>query len=307
MAYCSIEEAFPVEDLAGSPASVARKEERRRAKMCKGPALAFLKAGGDLEVDVDRQGYGLGPEPELLSGVKGRDTGPKELREGYSDAPDGRDIDVIGSSTYKKNASLPDAKTVAKTTELPKLSAEVPSYFGRSEEDAASTSAPAAAPAKPAPAPRSMPAVEKFANYSSLAGDNPGYQLAPDFLGTFGAVGYDKSAGKALLGTPNLNDAWKPLTPSGAQTSFVSEWMPSSGRSQRRSSESSWGGRGDGMSREEKEILLKRIDLLFAKLERLESGRNENAQTEIALFVMSGLFLMFGMDLVRRAAVGRGA
>lgn len=303
MAYCSIDEAFPVTgDEAGG---VARREERKRAKVCKGPALSFLKAGGDLGMDVDRQGFGRAPEAELLSGVAPHDTvsakaGVKEGFAGITDAPgavEDRSVDVIGTSQYKRNTTLPSEKAVPRTTELPKLSAETPSYFGRGEEDASSVSSRTSGSA-PAPAPNTT--TEGFAAFSRVAGDNPGYQLAPDFLGTFGAVGYDKSAGKALLGTPNLNDAWKPLTPGGGDTAFFDTVTWPGGRSNGRRS----GGDGS-MSREEKELLIKRIDMLFAKLERLEGGRNENAQTEIALFVFSGLLLMFGMDVMRRLVQGR--
>lgn len=310
MAYCSIDEAFPVSDPAGS---VARREERRRAKQCKGPALAFLKAGGDGGVDVDRQGYGRAPEPELLSGVKGRGD-----REGFADASgavEDREVDVIGSKQTKRNSTLPDPAAVQKTTELPKLAAEVPSYFGRGEEDAAAGASNTSAAARATPlVPKG---IEQFADFSKLPGDNPGYRLAPDFMATFEGRGYDKSAGTVIPETPQLEDAWKPITPTGAQTSYLSEWRPSGGggggagrgRAQGRSAGGSWdsgsvGSGGGSMSREEKEYLLKRIDLLFAKLERLEGGRSENAQTEIALFVLSGLFLMFGLDVVRRAAGG---
>lgn len=313
MAYCSIDEAFPV--MGDEAGAVARQEERRRAKTCKGPALSFLKAGGDLGVDVDRQGFGRAPEAELLSGVKGRDpTGEKAgVKEGFSqgglgaDAPgavEDREVDVIGSAQYKRNTTLPDASKVQRTSELPKLSAQTPSYFGRSEDDAASVSSRTDTPASSEPKPRTPTETEGFASFSRLAGDNPGYQLAPDFLGTFGAVGYDKSAGKALLGTPNLNDAWKPLTPGGGDTAFFDSVTWPGGRSNGRQRRSVGSVDGEGMSREEKELLLKRIDLLFAKLERLESGRNENAQTEIAIFVFSGLLLMFGMDVMRRLVRG---
>jgi hypothetical protein len=326
MAYCSIDEAFPV--MGEEAGAVARQEERRRAKTCKGPALSFLKAGGDLGVDVDRQGFGRAPEAELLSGVKGRDTvsGKAGVKEGFGDAGtqdapgalEDREVDVIGSAQYKRNSELPDTKNVPRTSELPKLSAQTPSYFGRSEDDAASVksarteSSPADSfVATAGPQPRTPTGTEGFASFSHLAGDNPGYQLAPDFLGSFGAVGYDKSAGKALLGTPNLNDAWKPLTPGGGDTAFFDSvtWPGgrSNGRNARPPQQRRSGDDGEGMSREEKELLLKRIDLLFAKLERLESGRNENAQTEIAIFVFSGLLLMFGMDVMRRLVRGGGA
>ena len=76
MAGCSIEDAFP--DIAGESGRVARKEERRKAKRCGGPALAFLKAGGEgnhlgneVDVDPDRQHLNPLPPAEKLGKEEG--------------------------------------------------------------------------------------------------------------------------------------------------------------------------------------------------------------------------------------------
>jgi hypothetical protein len=41
---------------------------------------------------------------------------------------------------------------------------------------------------------------------------------------------------------------------------------------------------------------------LFSRLDDLESRRGENTQTEILLFVMSGLFVLFSMDILAKQA-----
>jgi hypothetical protein len=51
---------------------------------------------------------------------------------------------------------------------------------------------------------------------------------------------------------------------------------------------------------EEKQTLLRKLDVLFARLEELESKRNDYAHSEVALFILSGLFLMFGMETMRK-------
>ena len=50
------------------------------------------------------------------------------------------------------------------------------------------------------------------------------------------------------------------------------------------------------------DTVTKKLDLLFARLDDLESRRGENTETEILLFVMSGLFVLFSMDIVSRQA-----
>ena len=82
---------------------------------------------------------------------------------------------------------------------------------------------------------------------------------------------------------------WKPLTPTGSRSAFF-DALPAPGGEYR----------SGVFSRDEKEVLLKKLDTLFARLEELESKRNEYAHTEISLFILSGLFLMFGLDSVRK-------
>lgn len=275
MPYCSIQEAFP--DTATQSGVVARKQERKRANKCGGPALAFLKGideddKGYGSVDPDRQAERPMPPPESMNN-KPRGSNV----EGFLASPTTSELenliqsevkDVIGqnqgTTTKQVKALTAQAKQIDETNNT--------SYFGRSVE-------------------------EGYADFSSSLTDNPGYQVMPaDFLGSFGAVGVNKASGKAALATPSVNDAWKPLTPSGARTSFF-EHLPYPGGSE--TSESTI------FSREEKETLLKKLDTLFAKLEDLESKQNEYAHAEITLFVLSGLFLLYGLNAVKKIGSSR--
>ncbi len=300
MSGCSIEEAFP--GSGGDAARIARREERRRAKQCKGPALAFLKGGGEGtasqelagdEQDADRQQYKKTKTPEAMKRQEDSFIGGQ-----YSDQMSGNSVwvpraksmfeekeegdiknligqqvdDVIGE---RSRETLP--KHIEGTAQLPDprkstFGSKVASYFGRGMDDG-------------------------FADFSKSPNDNPGYQLTEpgaDFLGSFGAVGLGKSAGVPTLATPSVNDAWKPLTPGGARSSYFDLLPPPGGQMR--------GGNGDAgvFSREEKEALLKKLDFLFAKLDDLESKRSEYAHVEVSLFVLSGLFVMYGLDLARR-------
>jgi hypothetical protein len=293
MAGCSLHDAFP--DTAKESGKVARREEKRRANQCKGPALAFLRASGEAaehQQDPDRQHLRNLPPAEKLGGPRtvsegfvAQDLGNREFmpvkaseveecdRDLVKNLVGQRVDDVIGE---KSRGTLPRAAENAAGTpnfRRTMLGDPVPSYFGRGQTD------------------------ESFADYSSSLSDNPGYQLTKgtsDFLGSFGAIGLNKASGQPVLATPSVNDAWKPLTPSGSTTSFF-EHLPAPGGLTREV--------GGSFSKDEKEALLKKLDSLFARLEELESKRNEYAHAEVTLFILSGLFLMFGLESVRKLSV----
>jgi hypothetical protein len=249
--------------------------------------------GGSSDLDPDRQQYIPLPPvernkraSESKEGFANKEFEPvrvsateEEERELVKNLVGQRVDDVIGEKARK---TLPRA-TATSPAELPDFTKTmygeaVPAYFGRGRND--SVSGP-----------------EGFADFSSSMTDNPGYKLTSggggaDFLGSFAGAGLDRASGRPLLATPSVNDAWKPLTPSGARTAFF-EYLPAPGGEQVSGSISSF-------SREEKESLLKKLDTLFARLDDLESKKNEYAHAEISLFILSGLFLMFGLESMRK-------
>jgi hypothetical protein len=285
--YSEIDEAFP--DTALQSGRIARKEERKRAKQCKGPALAFLKGGGEGtewhdEQDPDRSSYKRSPLPQAMSGYDGFTSDqtaentkwiPKPTNEQEKELVAnliGQQVnDVIGLKSQK---TLP--KNLPSASQLPDRKKDmfgkpVKSYFGKGLDDG-------------------------FADFSSSLTDNPGYTLSnqTDFMGSFGAVGLANSQGKPFSATPSVNDAWKPMTPAGARTSFYEYLPPPAGDYPTSSNDLGV------FNKDEKTALLRKLDTLFARLEDLESKRNENAHIEISLFVLSGLFLIYGMDSLRK-------
>jgi hypothetical protein len=244
MSGCSLTEAFP--DVTEKSGKVARKEERKKAKSCGGPALSFLKASGS--DDPDRFAEKPDDAPPALN------KGSKESFECEGDDSAsliGQHVkDVIGE---KSRNTIPKAS--------PTPTEKVPSYFGKS--------------------------TDSFADFNPALNDNPGYQIQGAGFGSFDKKGLEKVTGTRLP-TPVLNDAWKPLTPSGAQTSFFdakyTATVPST----------------DSFSKGEKEALLHKLDVLFARLDDLEHKKNDYAHTEISLFILSGLFLLFGLETVRK-------
>lgn len=287
MSGCSLHEAFP--DTATESGKVARKEERKRAQKCQGPALAFLKSSGEIPgsgtpLDPDRQHLKPLPPAEKLGGSEGFENQNTKFRpikltdteeqdsQLVKDLIGQRVDDVIGQAS---RMSMPRAAT--KANELPDRTKTVygdpvPSYFGKSETD------------------------EGFADFSASLKDNPGYLLTPkgeqgkaSFIKSFDTTGLDKASGQ--LTTPSINDAWKPLTASGARSSFF-EYLPvPSGQPL---------AKGESDLSADKEALLRKLDTLFARLDDLEARENGNSNIEITLFIMSGLFLLFGLETLRK-------
>ena len=123
-----------------------------------------------------------------------------------------------------------------------------------------------------------------------IIGDDPAYRLAPDFSNAFAGRGLSKATGSTTLPTPSVVDVWKPLTPTGARTSYFNKLPPPGGE----------------LTAEEptpsahKEEFFKKLDRIYARLDDLESRHSENSQTEVLLFIMSGIFVLFSMDLLVR-------
>lgn len=289
MDYCSVDDAFPqigpsnpgCVDQKASQA--ARKEERKKAKRCKGPPLTFL------DLDPDRPAVQRVPEVPPLNPATG-------LREHAPvDAPQAepfQDVNVPYDLTSQRQPD--DAGQVARNTfpivkgqnALPKKASCVPSYFGASgdmEEGFQGTFGMTSKNYSPK------------VNYENVIGNDDSYRLFPDFKAAFDRVtGTSAATGKALAPVPSVGIEWKPLTPSGARTAFFDELPPPGGTYPRDTP--------SVVTAEESRTIQKKLDTLFARLDDLESRRGENTQTEILLFVMSGLFVIFGMDIISKQA-----
>jgi hypothetical protein len=249
MSGCSLTEAFP--DITDNSGKIARKEERKKAVKCGGPALSFLKAE-----DPDRMAEKPDVTPSPMKREEGFNASDIKI-QADSGSLIGEEVhDVIGE---KSKNSLPRA-TSAKNSEG-STNEKVPSYFGKSDDS--------------------------FADFNPLFSDNPGYQIQGAGFGSFDKKGLEKATGQ-LLPTPALNNVWKPLTPSGAETSFF--------KARYTTKEST----DDSFSKEEKQALLKKLDVLFARLDDLEYKKNDYAHTEVSLFILCGLFLLFGLESVRK-------
>ena len=121
-------------------------------------------------------------------------------------------------------------------------------------------------------------------------GNSQEYMLQPSFEKSFSGLGVDKSNGGPVLPLPNLADRWKPMTP-GGETSFF-ERVQGGPRV---------GTQGVETMTDAQEIK-KKLDKIFSRLDEIEGRRacTDNNNTEVGMFVMSGLFVLFFMDLLVR-------
>jgi hypothetical protein len=217
----------------------ARKEQKKKAKKCKDPALRYLEpdykddAGEELR-DPDRPFLPINKE-----------TGVVEAKPLVSGA---------GGEANKKGAASTSKR---------------PSYFGASEDDD----------------------TEGFATFTNIIGDDPAYRLSSVSSGQEKEVAdvMDMSSGGALLPTPSLQDMWKPMAPAGEHTSFFQGLAPPGGVYPKQTSAT------QGVDE-----LKEKMAHIFGRLEALEAERRQNTQTEVLLFVGSGLALLLSLDILSR-------
>jgi hypothetical protein len=262
MEFCTLEDAFP--DFKTK--STARGEEKKKAKRCKGPALTYLTTQ-EVITDPDRPAQIKLPDVPPVN----KDTGLRE--HSPVDAPQAEPFLDAGGE-YEQLLSSLSANTTVGPTKLAK--GKPPAFFGAGEDD---------------------DTTEGFASFTNVIGDDPGYKLTPDFTQTFTTKGAAKAGGLPTNDT-NTNINWKPLMSGGSKTAFYSRVTdrPSSAGSAGAAPPYIYSASDDSRD------ILKRMDKIFARLDDLENRKSENAQTEVVLFVMSGIFILFTMDLLVRKA-----
>lgn len=135
--------------------------------------------------------------------------------------------------------------------------------------------------------PFTNPAEDTRAPFNSHVDHPNGYMLESDFTKSFDQQGFGKSAGSALP-VPELRHRWKPLSVDRVDTAFTQ-----SGKS----------SQFKGFETGDMEAMKSKLDSLMARLDDLEHrASGANPQMEMLSFIMTGLFLMFALDVtVRRA------
>ena len=243
MNYCALDDAF--QSIGGAPSPgcandsatrAARKEERRKARRCKGPAATYFD-----EKDPDRQKSKLPDVPSMNPA-----TGLREHTQDDSLEPflPRNDDDSTGDFI---RSELP--YNIPGTTEAQKPCPGRKKFFGADPDG------------------------EVFADYIP---DTSDYRLQPDFLTAFEHAGVARAG--STLPNPSANMYWKPLTTSGAQTSFMDKLPPA--------------------NEYRTDDIMKKLDRLWARLDDMNTSSPEQVTSELLMFISSGIFVLFMMDLL---------
>lgn len=280
MNYCDLDAAFQAIGSAPSPGcendystKMARKEERRKARRCKGPPATYLDINGDK--DPDRQNLNKLPEIPPMNPATG-------LREHAPvTAPQGSKEPFVETFHHHKKSEH---------TERPEYNEDPLQHYLEDETRGHYMAVPMTnnnTITKKRFFGASGPTDEPYADYIP---DQQDYKLQPDFLKAFEHSGVAKAGASATLPNPSVNMYWKPLTTSGAQTSFIEQLPPPGGKYYRPSR--SYDGE---ISMED---VMKKMDKIFARLDDMNQSSPEQITSELLMFISSGIFVLFLMDLL---------
>lgn len=314
MEYCSIDDAFPdltgdtpVGCRGGTSTSQQRRAERKKARRCKGPAGAYVESNNGVAAapatDPDRPALIKTATPDAFQrGLPlNPSTGIAVHAPLTADPGTMEPFDGSGESREEELEEEDPAGTAARNR-LPQLQRNATT--GMSE--------PSAVEAAPAWFLGKAGGVddEGFAPYTGSENDVKEFMLEPSFGAAFSGTGLERATGGALP-RPSIRDSWKPMTASGVPTAFYS-------------GSSSAGGLGGAVrGGNTQDEVMKRLDKIWARLDDLEAGRGgrgggrsgssngssnnvaadaATSQKEVLMFTMSGIFVMFLLDLVVRKA-----
>jgi hypothetical protein len=314
MNYCSLEDAFQI----SSGGQQARKEERKKARKCRGPQLTFLE-GTDQSIvattkDPDRQQLdppASVPAMNKATGIKVHkptsqawnwwSTPERVLGQGEMEAFQDAEGTGAGSGTGIENevADQRLAELLPRTDDDPTGDAVRATLPTPQMLAAATASAGSANPKNGSKKSYfgADPTDDNFADYKPLARN---FLMEPNFTQQFahanagsGPISPQADAGPRFtqeLPSPSVRDVWKPLSSSIPAPSFDTAFynsLPPTG----------------GMYPKDEtpyQSLSQKIDRIMDRLDAIgkPSVSGEQSQLEVLMFVSSGVFVLFLMDLL---------
>ena len=284
MNYCSLQDAFGSPGCNAPGGKDARKEERRKAKRCKGPAATFL----DIK-DPDRQAFDKLPEVPPLNKETGlKEHTPVDAMQGELEPfenPSCESLTMrqdINSVRAFEKAENDDDAIIAHQRRF--------EFMQRTDDDEEGDKQRAT---RPNPASLTIGTSSSFfgkdpeEGFANYVPDAKNYLMEPSFTSAY-KMTPGGNPGSASLPVPSVRDYWKPPAYGGTSTSFFNK-LPEPGGSTSKTS---------GLSHE---TLSRKIDGIMERLEEMtKRSTPEQTQTDILLFVSSGIFVLFMMDLLVR-------
>ena len=311
MDLCTLEDAFPnietgtkskhnrdsgfpfVGGTDSKPSREERRAARKLAKRAKGPQQLYSESLSGTLPDETTMEVG-GPNYASYNEV------PDPPRTEWKIAPDPDrpallrmpDVEEMGKEGFRLHGPGADLPTLPKASCL-FSNTGTPAYFGRSVDDD-----------------------DTFMNFTSSVQDDAQYRLYPDFTKSDQLKGISKAASQTLPEPPS-NDTWKPMTHGASYTAFVKgvqggeypltkidkDWPLHSIENETVNGSQPVGlieNVNTNVPGTENEGVNKKMQHLIGRLEELEKQRRQDSQTEILMFVGTGLFLLVSFELMRR-------
>jgi hypothetical protein len=312
---CEYDKAFPSGPF-GSPSCIdrlspdeSRRQEKKKARRCRGPQANYLNKNwnmvGSVGPDPDKPVGEMEPGPDYNSSTGVYQHAPVTQQytyETFVGAMD--DLPAIRSNVQGQNSLQKDK--------------DLPSFFGANPEDSGTSLT----------SKRGI--TESFesgaAPFVNIIGDEEGYKLMPDFAKSFGMNGAQRAAAGAtisgpspvsketsyltptsmlpnsILPVPNVDMFWKENGIAGGQSAFFSQLKAPGGEPAGTVAEKEAPVDAPVGRRE----VLSKLDKIFARLDDMDSMRSESSQTEVLLFILTGLGVIFLMDIGCRVTANMG-
>lgn len=176
------------------------------------------------------------------------------------------------SSKFQKRMTVHNSLPSPKTLNKQPASANVPSFFGAE--------------------PFTNPGEDTHALYSHHVNSPSAYMLEADFTKSFDQTGFNRSTG-VIMPVPELRNRWKPLSGNRVSTAYTG------------SSNGEKDGQFAGLDMSDVNAMRAKLDALIARLDDLENrSESTSPQLEMLSFIMTGLFLMFILDVSVRKSTG---
>ena len=283
MDLCGLDEAFglisqPSPSCSGSAAvAESRKHDRKKAKKCRGPQQAYLESDmsflGTTTTDPDR------PSAKRLDPV------PVVNKESFIGESGGGDLATIMKVVQGNNLLQKGDK---------------PSYFGASPNES---------PGSAMPGKKTEGFQDSAAPYVVGGGSNDAilnHDFTDDTKAWLEARKNNglKNTGVSKYGvlSPELDGLETPNLPP-PETSF--DWQKAGLRGYEKAKATDKDKpRADAANDlASKQEILRKMDIILGRLDDMQYINQENAQKEVLLFIMTGLGVLFVMDIACRASV----